>query len=183
LLLLTAGHCVFGTSKQTPWYAKNEANVISSIGNTYGYVYPGKDAGAIRIDPSSYWATKAPIAAVVVKSSDGNPPTTYNPNYTIKADSKSSIGQILCMTGRTTGTHCGEVIYLGEEVNYGQGPVYNLGVIDECISRKGDSGGPWYKKHRAYGIHSGSTRSCDDEFYQGIRGAENDLNVDILLTP
>lgn len=187
LLLLTAGHCImFGGPE---WSAKNEANLWRRIGPSYGYVFaggPGKDAGAVRIDPISYWALPSPLASVVVKSSAL---TTYNPNYKIKYDATSSLGQLLCQTGASTGTACAEVSDLGADhvvsTPAGNFLLKNLGELDMCGTTLGDSGAPIYKKNKAYGLHVGTasgTFTCHT-MYQGIRGAENALNVDILLSP
>jgi hypothetical protein len=200
LWVLTAGHCVFfgGTS----WQAKDESNDWWTVGNTAFYDFaggPGRDAGKISIDSGGTWATPAPLPAVVVKESTVHTniitgttaaATTYNPNYTIKATSLSSIGQVLCRTGGTTGTECGEVSDLGadESADGPDGKTYktrHMGEIDVCGSQSGDSGGPFYKTHRAYGIFSSRhihPFTCY-EAYQGVRGAENAMNVDVIVAP
>lgn len=43
----------------------------------------------------------------------------------------------------------------------------------------GDSGAPVFANGTAYGIHSGFSGSY--AMYQGIRGAENALNVDVIF--
>jgi hypothetical protein len=85
-----------------------------------------------------------------------------------------------------TGTECGIVTELGaDESSVGpDGKTYtfhHMGKLDVCDSVKGDSGGPLYKTHRAYGIHSG-TGDCY-ESYQGVRAAEDALNVKVIVAP
>jgi streptogrisin C len=190
LWAMTAGHCVFfgGTS----WQARDESNNWGVVGSTAYYDFsggPGRDAGKISIDSGGAWATPAPLPAVVVKSSSNTAAdTTYNPNYLIKATSWSSIGQVLCRTGQTTGTECGEVSDLGaDESSTGpDGKAYtfhNMGEIDVCGSQDGDSGGPLYKTHRAYGIVSSMGSGSCFEAYQGVRGAEGAMNVTVIVAP
>jgi len=187
---LTAGHCISLTG-DTTWSARNEAGQVMVFGSTAYFTDAdtsgsGGDAGIVSIDPWRSWAAPAPIPAVVVK---GSAQTTYNPNYQIRATSFSSIGQILCRTGRTTGTECGEVFNLGaDETTWYDGVFYhtrNMGEVDMCGSRSGDSGGPFYKNGRAYGILSSYVSigpAWCYEGYQGVRGAENLLGVDVLLS-
>jgi hypothetical protein len=193
LLAMTAGHCnFFGLN---PWTANDESNVPHTVGNGNRWYFAGdtgRDAGLININSPGYWSSPYPPAAeVVVKpSSNDAATTTYDPTYTIKATGWSSIGQVLCRTGRTTGTECGVVDDLGAE-DTATGPdgidytTTNMGHIDVCGAQPGDSGGPLYKQHIAYGILSSVLDSWYDchEAYQGVRGAEAALNVQLLLTP
>jgi Trypsin len=110
--------------------------------------------------------------------------TNYNPSYKITATSFSSMGQVLCRTGATTATECGEVSDLGadESMAWPDGTTHTyhqMGNINVCGAKGGDSGGPYYKKHRAFGIHSGHN-DCY-EIYQGVRQAEADWNVKVVL--
>lgn len=53
---------------------------------------------------------------------------------------------------------------------------------DACHFVDGDSGAPVYKKNKGYGLLVGDVDSFAHCYamYQGIRAAENALNVDIL---
>jgi streptogrisin C len=191
LFEMTAGHCAFfnGGGFTAIWLAKTEANVLKSIGAQVGWLFsgaPGKDAGLILVNPSGFWGTPTPPApTLVVKSS---PDTTYDPGYKIFKDSLSSLGKLLCRTGAKTGTHCAEVSDLGDTIS-AQGPdgsthtLKNMGELDMCDSIPGDSGGPIYKTHTAFGIFSGVATGVFTcfEFYQGIRGAEQALDVTLLF--
>jgi hypothetical protein len=192
LWALTAGHCIF--FEGTNWEAKDESNIWGVVGASAFYDFaggPGRDAGKIKIKSTSNggaWGTPTPLAAVIVKSSaGGSTTTTYDPQYEIKATSWSSIGQVLCRTGGTTGTECGEVSELGvDESSVGpDGKTYafhEMGKIDVCGAQGGDSGGPLYKAHRAFGILSGANSGCY-ETYQGVRAAEGALNITVILAP
>jgi hypothetical protein len=187
LFVLTAGHCIFQSTKT--WFARDESSDWHIFGNSAITQFaggPGLDAGATTLTGPA-WIPPAPLPQVVVKASDQ---TAYNPNYPIKSDAFSSMGQVLCRTGAWTGTHCAEVSALGadESVSTPLGTflLHNMGELDMCIAEDGDSGGPLYKKSRAFGMHSSSLHlapfSCF-ESYQGIRGAEKALGVDLLLSP
>ncbi len=187
--VITAGHCAaFSGGIDGIWSSNNLAGAAHDIGPVRKYFFAGalgEDEAMMRINGNGYWGSPQAVGKVVVKASDD---TTYNANYHIHNDSMSSIGQILCMTGRTTGTHCGEVDDLGEEVSGDYNGVSytlkNLGELDPCEAEDGDSGGPLYKNKRAYGIFSGSGMNdfldCD-EYYQGIRQAQQTLNVSLVF--
>jgi hypothetical protein len=191
LLAMTAGHCDALLGPGSTWSARDESNQWHDLGNAYSTLFAGSsglDAGTIRITSDSFWASPPPLAAVVVKN---GPDTTYDPNYAIRSDSRSSMGQVLCRTGQITGTHCAEVSGLGSDLlvhdaNGNDYQLLNMGELDMCDAKPGDSGGPLYKFHRAYGVFSSvlsvGAFSCY-EVYQGVRGAEQALDVDILLAP
>jgi hypothetical protein len=191
VLAMTAGHCVYEAWHFTNvWDAAAENGLgAEAIGPSYGFVLggaPGVDAGVVLVNSSGFWGTPVPPAPVVLVESSSM--TTYDPNYAIRQDAKSTLGQILCMTGTITLTHCAFVSELGADhvfqVSTGIVLLKNLGELATCHTLPQDSGAPIYKNHKAYGIHVGK-RSYDvcHTMYQGIRGAENELNVDILLAP
>jgi streptogrisin C len=183
--VLTAGHCVdSGGTKHTHVANGNEV----AIGPVHNYTFgPGGDMGIIRILDTGYWKPKA---WVYVTASNGGYPTTKNESYTISGTGYSSalIGQYLCKTGKTSGTSCGKVEAIGVTVNYSSEgvTVHNLGRANIHIC-KGDSGGPLYVKHVAYGLVSGlrfypGNNQCGDTlYYQGVKGAADAMNV-VLLT-
>ena len=184
-VFLTAGHCVdSGGTKHTHVANGNEV----AIGPVHNYTFgPGGDMGIIRILDTGYWKPKA---WVYVTASNGGYPTTKNESYTISGTGYSSalIGQYLCKTGKTSGTSCGKVEAIGVTVNYSSEgvTVHNLGRANIHIC-KGDSGGPLYVKHVAYGLVSGlrfypGNNQCGDTlYYQGVKGAADAMNV-VLLT-
>jgi hypothetical protein len=182
--MLTAGHCVFFGG--TTWNAQNESGVWSQLGNSAFFSFaggPGYDAGIIHLNWNSVWMTPPPIAALIVKASAN---TTYDPTYAIHTTAFSSVGQMICRTGQTTGTECGEVTDLGADFTAGGFTTHNLGEVDVCGSQGGDSGGPMYKIHRAYGLHNGTMSfgpAFCHEYYQGVRGAENIMGVAVFTAP
>lgn len=109
-------------------------------------------------------------------------------------------GQIACHTGMASGTSCGTVdnvyfkpTYNGACLDSDWGlsvDCHNLFVrvqgstLRQCV---GDSGGPWFRRNTAYGIHKGGTDRFDCvqtnkvAWFSGIREVESFLNVDILI--
>lgn len=192
-LIMTAGHCIFVTTGiGGTWSAKDGQAHVHNLGTADGYVFSGSygaDAGVIRLDLNGFWASPMPIFALIVNPF--NSTTTFDLEYEIRHDSTSSIGQLLCRTGAATGTECGLVSDLGVDVagDNLNNQIYwirNAGELDVCGGKGGDSGGPIYKKHKAYGLMFSTTDAgilgCN-EYYQGIRGAQNLLNVSLSLSP
>jgi hypothetical protein len=191
-LLITAGHCILFGGINPTWQAYDESPEDWDVGPSYDYVVAGEsgaDAGAIQIaNPSSnHWTNGSqPLAQVIIENSDI---TTYNPNYPIRKDSGNSMGTLLCYSGATSGTHCAEVSGLDTDHTTGVNGIYSelkhLGELDMCVSQPGDSGAPIFRHYRAYGILIGGNSSGTHCYttYQGIRGAQDLLNVKLLLSP
>lgn len=182
--VLTAGHCVSGNPNAVRKTELADGTDVA-IGKTHNYTFgAGGDMAIIRIDSPGYWN---PAPWVYVTQSNGGYPTTTNAKYTISGVGTSSglIGKYLCKTGMTTGTSCGKVEAIGVTVSYPSAVVKNLGRAKMHLC-KGDSGGPLYVKHVAYGLVSGmmtypgSTTCGGTIFYQGVKGAANAMNVNLL---
>jgi hypothetical protein len=58
-----------------------------------------------------------------------------------------------------------------------------MGELDVCDAQNGDSGGPLYKTHLAFGILSSTLNDPCFEAYQGVRGAEAALDVTVVVAP
>lgn len=188
LLMLTAGHCITDANSHgaTSWSARDESFASLWLGPYYGWVLgggPGIDAGAIYLNPGSWFWSIPPVPEVVIM---GTSQTTYDPHYKIKADSTSTLGQVLCFTGAATGTHCAQVSDLGDDLTSTAGwTLKNAGELDFCATLEGDSGGPVIKKNKAFGMISLVNDSIGHCYtgYQGIRAAENILNVNVQFSP
>lgn len=190
LVAMTAGHCLSGVPNATPVFAPTESGQALQLGVSFGFIFPGRDAGVVALDPVGFWAVPAPVPHVIVRASIRPVAiTTENNNYPIRRDGRSSIGEVKCMTGRTTFTHCGTVEELGATSTAmppGGGlpvTVKNLGMLSACAATFGDSGAPVYKRHAAFGLLTAGRASTCNEFYQGIRDAQNLLNVSLVFAP
>ncbi len=178
--LITAGHCgmLLGT-----WSSRFSDNSSKVIGPVWHWEWnKNGDAAIIRIDDVANWD---PQARVLVTA---GPETTQNQLYAISEDKLNVVGMRICATGATTGmSRCGKVTELGFSVAYGApgGPkvrVNKLGRASVC-GKPGDSGSPMYAKHIAFGVLVGGASNGDcDTIFQGIRGAENLLNVNVRHT-
>jgi hypothetical protein len=109
------------------------------------------------------------------------PETTANETYNIADDKLSVEGMRICTTGQASGqSRCGHVTELDFTTDYDGPTVHHLGRSSVC-AMPGDSGAPMYAKHHGYGILvAGASNGDCDTLYQGIRGAEKLLNVNIL---
>lgn len=170
--LITAGHCSAG-----PWTTKASAGTTHVIGDRHSsHVGIYGDFGIIDIDNPLGWQPK-PWVVVLASSS-----TTLDEEYAISNEGGSVVGMSVCKTGATTGTTCGFVQQVGITATYTSGEtVSNLGRADYC-SAPGDSGGPVYRLHNAYGIHVASSGSCTT-YYSSIGAAESISNVEVVNGP
>src|SRR6185295_2721905 len=113
------------------------------------------------------------------------PDTTRNETYPIRATGWSVIGQRICITGAFFGeSNCGVVTDLGVTVTETDGAGHNvtvnsMGRASYC-SIPGDSGAPLYASNTAFGINTAALTECDT-FFQGIRQAEANMNVTLML--
>lgn len=174
--LMTAGHCIIGGSSN--WSTKDTNGVSKDIGPTWsGYVdtYIG-DMAIIRVNDAVDWQPQAWIQV------PWGPFVTPNPNYLIRADKRSVLGMRICAQGAASRvTTCGEVEELGLTANVDGLTMTNLGYATACGAH-GDSGGPMFASHNAYGILIGGVEDECEVIYQGVRAVESKLNVNVLHT-
>jgi hypothetical protein len=172
--VMSAGHCI-GSS----WSVTQNDGSQRRIGNVAAERFNRDgDAAIIHVENPGVWK---PRPWVYVAHSRN---TSWDPRYPIRADGRSVQGMRVCMTGAISATQCGVVLRTNVRVRY-RGEdfrVRNLVETNYC-SRGGDSGGPVYSGHTAYGIHTAGHRENGRCFgyYQPIRAAENFLNVDVVF--
>jgi hypothetical protein len=176
LYQFTAGHCALGghTGTWSTAFANREPHAIGAIGSRFRVGSAGDEAVMAVANPAGWQAR----AWVYVTAS---PFTARDEQYTIGADGGSVIGMRICTTGAFYGrTDCGVVQRLGVTVTYSSGQtVTGLGEGNIC-GTGGDSGAPVYANHIAYGLQVAGFAECGT-YFQGIRGAENALNVDVAV--
>lgn len=183
----TAGHCAAEAGTGT-WgtYFPPPNPTVHAIGTVHNYIYNSSgDEAILNINNPSGWGL--PQGWVYVQS---GPNTTLNERYPITSAHYSTQGARVCFTGASSGTSCGTVAALG--VTHCESPnglppytcVTNLGEAT-FSAQPGDSGSPVYASNQAFGLvisngydvyHGGEVA-----FYQGIIGAENAMNVNIVL--
>lgn len=152
--IATAGHCNY----QSTWYRQfSSTGDFHEIGGIHHDVFGPTDAEIITINNPSGW--DAPTNTVLVDSSDTPEyPTTYNDAYAITGiGDENPQGIYLCHTGATIGTNCGEVVSPDAHLTYEDDATGATEEITNMIETsfnicEGDSGGPVYVEHKAYGI-------------------------------
>ncbi len=179
LYQFTAGHCAAAGGGGN-WWTKFPDGSTHNVGPVHHYVYGRSgDEAILSINNPTGW--RLPQGWVYVTANPGV--TTLNEEYPISSAQYSTQGARVCKSGAAYGkTTCGVVTGLGKNIQNTDGTVVdNLGEANFCTT-DGDSGGPVFAAHQAFGIlvAANSRNSCDS-YYQGIIGAENAMNVNIVL--
>ncbi|MBO0880557.1 MAG: trypsin-like serine protease [Mycobacterium sp.] len=177
LYAFTAGHCVHDLPGGTTYTARFPNNSVHNIGRSGRNVFNRNgDAAIIQVTNAAGWQPRAWVTVERSGANGGVPGTTPNDHYPIRRDSTSLEGMRVCHSGFTTGTSCGRVVDLGVIRTYEGVTVRNLAQTNYCRDH-GDSGGPVFARGAAYGLHVAGT-GCTG-YYQGIRGAENLMQVNV----
>jgi hypothetical protein len=173
LYQFTAGHCMDGGDNDS-WSTRFTDDSVHVIGPLWHWKWHGAgDMAIVRINNVPGWNPKGWVHVT------SGPDTTSDTTYHISSDNFSVIGMRICSTGSYYGrSDCGYVTHLGVTVTYEGVTVHNLGRSSAC-GTNGDSGAPMYALHVAHGILLGGYSECQS-FYQGIRAAEEALNVDVV---
>jgi hypothetical protein len=172
LYQLTAGHCAY--QHYSDWSTKFTDGSTHVIGPVWTWWWwGGGDMSILRINNVPGWNPKAWVYVT------SGPDTTADSTYHISSDNLSVLGMRICTTGAFYGhSDCGYVTQLGLTMTYSNVTVHHLGRASFC-GTQGDSGSPMYALHVAYGLQVSGFSECDS-VYQGIRAAENVLNVNVL---
>lgn len=178
--ILTAGHCIAGHGTSTNWTTKHPGSATNwVIGRAHNWKYDSTgDVGIIRNDYPNYWGVNNLVLVQASGSNGGVAGTTRDTRYRVTAALLSQSGARVCMSGRTTGTSCGEVKSARTSHTYGGVTVQNLVRATYCRGG-GDSGGPVYAYQRAHGIHvAGRTgTTCGEAYYEHLTYAQADMRV------
>jgi hypothetical protein len=188
LYQFTAGHCAVEDGTGT-WGTEFPDGTLHAIGTVHNYVLNSSgDEAILNINNPTGW--DLPQGWVyVMPGSD----TTLNEEYPISSSQYSTVGARVCETGASTGptsgSLCGTVLRLGvttcESATTPCTVVNNLGEASFC-AQPGDSGAPVYAAHQAFGLVAAQAEdlllgyTCVT-YYQGIIGAANAMNVNIVL--
>jgi streptogrisin C len=175
--MLTAGHCLYyaGFSPWQYWWTKNNNGTNRKFGGG-GQIWwfggaQGRDFAIITVD----YVAENPQATIFANAS----------GRTITGTGSAFNGMYMCKTGQTTGYNCGNVTSTNYNAVYSGGiPVNNM-IKASIYTCKGDSGGPNYLNHTAYGVTSGMTNiinaNCGNSVITGKIGtALSVLGVSLL---
>jgi streptogrisin D len=137
---LIAGHCGKYVSN---WYSSSSQTTM--VGTTAGWSFPGNDYGIARYTDQSV------------------PPGNVDLHNGMYQDITSAgtvpVGATVCMSGSTSGYHCGAVTALNATVYFSEGAVSGLIKTTLC-SEGGDSGAPVFYGSVAIGIVVGASGNC-----------------------
>lgn len=181
---LTAGHCIAHDPDRL-WSSKFASNgITANIGSPGNYQLGGStDAGIIHIDPDRLFHRTKPWV-VVGRSNPSH--TSVNTAYRIRGTREPKVGRFVCHTSAfkfNTGkwTDCGEITRTNVTEDFRDGAeVHHLAQVDSFGSAGGSSGGPWYGRHRAYGLHVGHADVGSVAYFTPIGRVQDALNVDIV---
>jgi streptogrisin C len=137
--ILTAGHC---TKMGGTWSGPDG----QTIGTVAGSSFPGHDFGLIEVTSPSWEQTHD------ITTDGGSLPVT--------GDAPVAVGDRVCLSGSTSGYHCGWVEGVNETVNYGDGNVVRGLTKTTVCAEAGDSGGPFMSGTQAQGTLSGGSGGC-----------------------
>jgi streptogrisin C len=137
--LITAGHC----TKLGGTWSGPDGTPIGPVARTS---FPGHDFGLVEVT-STAWA----------QTHDVDADSGY---LSVVGDAPAGVGDKVCLSGSTSGYHCGQVEAVGETVNYGDGDVVNGLTRTNMCAEAGDSGGSIMSGAQAQGTLSGGTGGC-----------------------
>jgi hypothetical protein len=182
--ILTAGHCANPSNPAWEWIT-SWGGYNQFVGTMNQWHYPGKDWA--KIDATGSWADTPPWPTMIAAWDE----PVYGPNheYPIYGEASSYKQELVCHSGATSGTSCGQVTDLNKTIEYSGGIKLNsMTEVKgyELCSLGGDSGGPWFPLagHVALGIHSGGYTGCPmgnlwPSYYSEIKNATAELGVNI----
>jgi hypothetical protein len=181
--VMTAGHCLDDfPDDRSQWGVLDSRKKAYLLGSAHRWYYGDHgDLGIVEVEPLSDFSNILQRSMVyVARSTTGS--TTRNPHYRIRRTAYNQVGRIVCMTGATTGSRCGEVKKLNTAVKKSlfEGRIKHLGKLYSCGVKRGDSGGPIIKSGTAYGMIVSKRLFGCNVYFQGAKTAENELNVSIV---
>ena len=177
MYLMTAAHCM--DEGNTGWVIIDTSGLRIGIGINHSVIGPRYegDVGLIAITDRIQGDVR-PWVFVTKSKTAGPVQTTRNPHYRITGSSRNREGAYVCFNGRTSGARCGEIKRVNQTFNRHK----NMVRVGLCTD-DGDSGAPFFKGGRAFGILSGHRTGifgkCSGAYYTGARIAEDFLNVTI----
>jgi len=180
LYAFTAGHCVDDNPAGAVYQTHFSDGSVHNIGPRHNFVLGGTgDMAIIRVTNEAGWRARAWVYVRASTGRDGVAGTTRDESYPIWADGTSTDEMRICKSGIGQSTSCGRVKELGVTVHYDNENVTVGGLArTSYCSLGGDSGAPVFASRTAYGIHVAGADGCV-AFYQGIREAENLMNVNV----
>jgi streptogrisin C len=160
--IITAGHC---TKLGGTWSGPDG----SAIGPVAKSSFPGHDFGLVEV-ASETWDQTHDVGA--------------DSGYVnVAGIAPAGVGDRVCLSGSTSGYHCGRVEAVNETVNYGNGDVVRGLTRTSICAEAGDSGGPFMSGDQAQGTLSGGNGGCllgGQSYFQPIRDVLSTYGLTLL---
>ena len=149
--VVTAGHC---TKLGGTWSGPDG----QPIGPVAKSAFPGHDYGLVEVASSAWEQTH-----------DVDADSGY---LAVAGSTPAAVGDRVCLSGSTSGFHCGRVQAVNETVNYGNGDIVRGLTRTSVCAEAGDSGGPFISGNQAQGTLSGGSGGCllgGESYFQPIQ--------------
>jgi streptogrisin C len=163
--IITAGHC---TKLGGTWSGPDG----TAIGPVAKSTFPGHDFGLVEVTSKAWQQTHD------VDSADGY--------LNVAGTAPAAVGDQVCLSGSTSGYHCGQVEAVNETVNYGDGDIVNGLTRTNMCAEAGDSGGSIMSGTQAQGTLSGGSGGCllgGQTYYQPIQEVLSTYGLTLLTGP
>jgi streptogrisin C len=160
--IITAGHC---TKLGGVWSGPDGRPIGPAVKSSF----PGHDFGLIEV-ASEDWDQTSQVE-------------TDDEYLNVAGSAPAEVGDQVCLSGSTSGYHCGRVEALGETVNYGNGDVVRGLTRTSVCAEAGDSGGPFMRGDQAQGTLSGGTGGCllgGQSYFQPIQEVLSTYGLTLL---
>jgi streptogrisin C len=149
--VITAGHC----TKLGGTWAGPDGQPVGPVAKSS---FPGHDFGLVEVASSAWEQTHD------VEADSGY--------LNVAGSTPAMVGDRICLSGSTSGFHCGSVQSVGETVNYGDGNIVHGLTKTSVCAEAGDSGGPFMSGDQAQGTLSGGSGGCllgGESYFQPIQ--------------
>jgi streptogrisin C len=163
--IITAGHC---TKLGGTWSGPDG----TAIGPVAKSTFPGHDFGLVEVTSKAWQQTHD------VDGDDGY--------LNVAGTAPAAVGDKVCLSGSTSGYHCGQVEAVDETVNYGDGDIVNGLTRTNMCAEAGDSGGSIMSGTQAQGTLSGGSGGCllgGQTYYQPIQEVLSTYGLTLLTGP
>ncbi len=163
--IITAGHC----TKLGGTWSGPDGTVIGPVAKS---TFPGHDFGLVEVT-SNAWQQTHDV------DSDGG-------YLNVAGTAPAAVGDKVCLSGSTSGYHCGQVEAVDETVNYGDGDIVNGLTRTNMCAEAGDSGGSIMSGTQAQGTLSGGSGGCllgGQTYYQPIQEVLSTYGLTLLTGP
>jgi streptogrisin C len=163
--IITAGHC---TKLGGTWSGPDG----TAIGPVAKSTFPGHDFGLVEVT-SKAWQQTHDV------DGDGG-------YLNVAGTAPAAVGDKVCLSGSTSGYHCGQVEAVDETVNYGDGDIVNGLTRTNMCAEAGDSGGSIMSGTQAQGTLSGGSGGCllgGQTYYQPIQEVLSTYGLTLLTGP